>query len=89
MIKTSASKFKSKLGQFMRAVREGKEVLVTDRDQPVAKLVPVRPANPSPAIHVSGPRDPASPSLGRIVVAGIKHRSTDTTSMLREDRDRR
>lgn len=89
MIKTSASKFKANLGKFMRQVRAGKEVLVTDRDQPVAKLVPITPSAPRPSLPVARPRDPAAPPLGEVEVRGLRHRGTDTTAWLREDRERR
>ena len=41
MTRVSVSKLKSSLSEFLSGVREGKEVLVTDRGIPVAKLVPV------------------------------------------------
>lgn len=88
-IKTTASQFKAKLGVFMRAVRAGKEVLVTDRDQPVARLVPIRGVPEPEVLRTSRPADPTAPSLGKVDVRGISPRHTDTTAMLREDRQRR
>lgn len=40
MIETDTSQFKARLGQFMRTVREGKEIIIKDRDEPVARLLP-------------------------------------------------
>jgi len=89
MIKTSASQLKAKMGRYMRAVRSGQEVLVTDRDQPVARLVPVDAAAPTTGLRTSAPRDPAAPALGEIEVRGLRRRGIDTTALLVEDRSRR
>ena len=90
-IRTSSSHLKAKLGQYMRAVRAGKEVVVTDRDQPVARLLPYREGTASPpeAPEVAMPRDPAAPPLGRVEVRAIRYRGRSTTSLLAEDRGRR
>lgn len=42
MKRTSISKLKAKLSQYLDAVRGGEEILVTDRGRPVARLAPVR-----------------------------------------------
>lgn len=90
MVKTTASNFKAKMGKFMRVVRAGKEVLITDRSEPVAKLVPLRAAKEEVAsLSVSQPRDPNAPPLGQIEVRGLAYRGTDTTQLLREDREHR
>jgi prevent-host-death family protein len=89
-IRTSASRLKARMGQYMRAVRAGKEVLVTDRDVPVARLVPVRGAAPEEAggPEVGRPRDPAAPPLGDVEVRAIRYRGRATTTLLSEDRKR-
>jgi prevent-host-death family protein len=90
-IRTSSSQFKAKMGQYMRAVRAGKEIVITDRDQPIARLLPYReragrePERPA----VASPRDPASPPLGQLEVSAIAYRGPSTTSVLAEDRARR
>ncbi len=89
MIKVSASQLKAKMGRYMRAVRDGKQVVVTDRDRPVARLVPFEPAERVAALQASQPRDPAAPPLGEVVVRAISFRGTDTTALLQEDRARR
>lgn len=89
MIKATASQLKAKMGRYMKAVREGKEVVVTDRDTPVARLVPmlgaVEPAGP----RASAPRDPAAPPLGEVTVRGVRRRGTDSVAALLDDRARR
>lgn len=89
MIKTSASRLKAKMGKYMREVRAGREVLVTDRDEPVAKLVPVRPTRRDEGLRVARPRDPDAPPLGKLKVRGVSYRGTDTLGLLRGDRDKR
>jgi prevent-host-death family protein len=89
MIKTSASRLKASMGKYMRQVRAGREVVITDRGQPVAKLAPIAAPPPPAAVHISMPRDPSAPPLGQLVIRGIPARATDTTAWLREDRDRR
>lgn len=89
MIKATASELKAKMGRYMRAVREGKEVLVTDRDRPVARLVPVAAAEQAAGLRYSAPRDPTAPPLGELTVKGIRRRGIDSTALLLEDRARR
>ena len=90
-MRASSSRLKAKLGQYMRAVRSGKEVVVTDRGQPVARLVPYRERAPGPLEEpeVAQPRDPASPPLGQVEVRAIRYRGRSTASLLAEDRGRR
>jgi prevent-host-death family protein len=89
MVKTSATQLKAKLGKYMRAVKSGQEILITDRDQPVARLIAYRPPDaPSKVIRCVS-RDPAAPPLGQIKVDGIRYSGPSTTDLLREDRARR
>lgn len=89
MIKVAASRMKAKMGEYMRAVRDGQEVVITDRERPVARLVPYEAGTPPPGPELASPRDPAAPSLGRLEVRALRFRGTDTTALLRQDRDRR
>ncbi|OFX25886.1 MAG: hypothetical protein A2V77_09695 [Anaeromyxobacter sp. RBG_16_69_14] len=91
ILRTSSSRLKAKLGQYMRAVRSGKEVVVTDRDQPVARLVPYRDQPPvaGEELQIAQPRDPGAPPLGEVAVQAIGFRGRSTTSSLLEDRSRR
>lgn len=41
MVKVSVSALKAKLSEYLRLVRNGEEVLVTERGLPVARLVPL------------------------------------------------
>jgi prevent-host-death family protein len=90
-IRTSSSRLRAKLGQYMRAVRAGKEIVVTDRDEPVARLVPYRERVPGTADEpaLERPRDPAAPPLGEVKVQSIRYRGKLSKSLLAEDRRRR
>jgi prevent-host-death family protein len=45
-----AREFKTRLGTYLRRVREGRKVLVTDRGEPVAELRPFQTEASVPAI---------------------------------------
>jgi prevent-host-death family protein len=40
MVKVGSREFKNRLGRYLRAVRQGKTLIVTDRGKPVAKVSP-------------------------------------------------
>lgn len=87
--RTSASRLKARLGQYLRSVRAGGEVVVTDRDQPVARIVPFRePLERADPLPVTSPRDPGSP-FSELVVRPIRYHGRSTTRLLAEDRKRR
>jgi prevent-host-death family protein len=90
-LRTSSSRLKAKMGQYMRAVRAGKEVVVTDRDRPVARLLPYDERSPGAREEpeVALPKDPAAPPLGEVEVQAIRYRGRSTASLLAEDRNRR
>lgn len=41
MVKASISTLKAKLSEFLRRVKEGEEVVVTERGRPIARLLPL------------------------------------------------
>jgi prevent-host-death family protein len=43
MKKVGSREFKNRQGYYLRQVRKGETVLVTDRGKPVAKLIPIEP----------------------------------------------
>ena len=79
------------MGQYMRAVRAGAEVVVTDRDEPVARLVPFRETEPRSVedLQVAQARDPGAPPFSKLKVRPIRYRGRSTRSLLDEDRKRR
>ena len=44
------AKLKDRLSEHLRAVERGDEVIVTDRDRPIARIVPVLPAGSTPTL---------------------------------------
>jgi prevent-host-death family protein len=79
------------MGTYMKAVRSGDEVVVTDRDQPVARLVPYRETEQAPGedLEVVQAKDPAAPAFSKLVIRPIRYRGPSTTALLEEDRRRR
>jgi prevent-host-death family protein len=89
-VRTSSSRLKAKLGQYLRAVRAGQEIVVTDRDRPVARLLPFDETGATPrGPEIAFPRDPAAPLLGDLQVRSIRYRGPSTTALLTADRKRR
>ncbi len=43
MKSANIAKFKAELSKYLRYVREGEEVIVYDRNQPLAKVIPFKP----------------------------------------------
>lgn len=51
MQKVGSREFKNRMGRYMRAIRKGESLLLTDRGKPVAKISPAdEEANPEPTI---------------------------------------
>jgi prevent-host-death family protein len=73
---------KDQLSKHLRAVEAGAEVEVTDRDRPIARLVPVRPGD---AVRVQPPARPfESVRRRRYRRAGW---SVDSTELLLQERE--
>jgi len=88
--RASSSQLKARMGRYMRAVRAGAEVVVTDRDQPVARLVPYRSRVAEPeGPPVARPRDPSAPPFAAVAVSPIRYRGRPTSALLEADRKRR
>lgn len=88
MLTTTATNLKAKLGFYMKAVRAGKKVIITDRGLPTAQLCPVG-AQKEPPLPVFQGKQPSSPPLGKVAVRGLKGRKINASEMLLEDRQRR
>ena len=41
MTPVRVAKFKAKLSEYLRAVRQGRELTIYDRDHPIARVIPV------------------------------------------------
>lgn len=84
-IKVKSSEFKAKMAAHLREVRKGREVIILDRDTPVAKVIPFQ-AKESSDVKIRPPLKPGS--LKNIKFKGVKAK-IDVVKLLREDRDRR
>ncbi len=84
-----SSELKAKMGSYMQAAQEGEEIVVTDRGRPVARLLPYAETKEEGSIQRSQPRDSRAPPLGSLVIRSIEPRGTDSTALLRADRDAR
>lgn len=54
MIRVKIAQLKDRLSEHLRAVENGAEVIVTDRDRPIARIVPID--RPGRHIRVVSPR---------------------------------
>lgn len=53
MRKVGSREFKNRMGRYLRAVRKGQSLVITDRGQPVAKVSPPdQPANSDDALQI-------------------------------------
>ena len=89
MTRVNTSQFKAKLGQYLQAVRSGQELVVMDRLTPVARVVPMSNPVQPPEPLVCVAKDPAAPAFGKLRIKPIRNRTTNSTVVLRADRDRR
>lgn len=88
MIAVKTSELKARLAHYLRLARAGSTVVVSDRDTPIARLVPLSSEVPQAPLVVR-PRAPSAPVLGTLRVRGVRVSGVDSSSMLREDRSRR
>jgi prevent-host-death family protein len=85
MKKTGIAELKAHLSEYLRAVRGGEEVLVLDRDTPVAKLIPSDGKGRVVVRHpVAG-----SPLPGKLKFPPALELARDPVELLLEDRSRR
>lgn len=88
MIIATASELKMKLGKFMQAIRDGREVIVLDRGKRLARLTPYDGTVES-ALCLVKERDESAPLLGEVVVKKVRTQSpADSMQFLTEDRSR-
>jgi prevent-host-death family protein len=59
MTRVGVARLKAELSEYLRKVKRGKEVVVYDRDTPIARIVPYEPAKQSGRLIVR----PAKPGV--------------------------
>ena len=85
MKKVNISKIKAELSKYLRFVKAGEDVLIMDRDQPVAKIVGIKPES---VLHIQEP----SRDLKSVLMQADKRPFTEKMDILdvllldREDR---
>ena len=84
MKRVKIAELKNQLSRHLRAVEGGAEIEVTDRDRPIARIVPVRPV---PAVTIEPAEVPASSLRGRRWRPARWR--TSSLALLLEDRQRR
>ena len=76
------AEFKAKLSHYLRGVRQGRELTIYDRDQPIARVVPIAQSTPlavrEPAVRYK--------NLGAIPVPEPLEQGGDIVDLLLEDR---
>jgi prevent-host-death family protein len=87
-MRVAASKLKARLGHYLRTIRKGRVLVITDRGEEVALLSPIQRTAAGQAFDAVRPRDPASPPLGKVAVVSVASRGRSSLDYLREDRAR-
>lgn len=73
---------KARLSEHLRLVRQGEQLVVLDRNTPIAHIVPIPDAVP---LKVRKPATGA-PAPGRVRVPGTRWAGGDIVDLLREER---
>ena len=82
--KVKIAEFKSHLSEHLREVRKGTELLILDREHPIARVTPYREGRNELIVH------PPKVRGGLKELKFSLHRpDIDVVKLLREDRDRR
>lgn len=85
MISVNIAVLKAKLSHFVGQVKLGREVVIMDRNTPVARMIPSRPRADAPRILKA---KKSAAALKALRLRPVKRR-TNSTALLREERDRR
>ena len=76
------AELKSRLSEYLRAVRRGETIAVLDRETPIAQIVPVRER---PALHVRKPAR-GTPAPNRVALPKPAKLKVDVVELLLEER---
>jgi prevent-host-death family protein len=82
MKQVGIAELKSRLSEYIRAVRRGETISVLDRETPVAQIVPVREKS---ALRIRKPA-PDAPPPNRVQLPGPAAVKTDIVELLLEER---
>lgn len=84
MTSVNIAKLKAQLSRYLRAVRKGEEIIVTDHQQPIAKIVPLQPESIGGLEVRKATRDPAG--LATLRFPPSRARGADSLTYLLEER---
>jgi len=84
MKKVGIARLKSRLSEYLRAVRRGETIMVLDRQTPVASILPVRQRA---ELRIQEPAA-GSPALNRIALPEPLNLKIDIVELLLEERQR-
>ncbi len=87
MVRVKTAAFKLHLGKYLRAVRGGEEIVVLDRDQPVARVIPWDAGSAAEPLSIEEPAKGA-PRPGAVAISPVRA-SGPVTALLLEERARR
>jgi len=79
------AELKARLSEYLRAVKRGEGVAITDRNEPIARLVPY--AERAGRLVIREPRR-AYKSLGAVPLPPPAHLDVDVVDVLLEERNR-
>ena len=82
MKQVGIAELKSRLSEYLRAVRQGETISVLDRETPVAQIVPVREKR---LLHIRKPA-PGAPPPNRVQLPGPAALKLDVVELLLEER---
>ncbi len=83
MRSVNIAEFKAKMGRYLRLVRAGAEIILMDRNHPVAKISPLPKG--SGKISVRAPSENPK-EIASLSFAPVRGRRTNSLSFLLEDR---
>lgn len=84
MMLVKIAELKSKLSNYLKRVRAGEEIVVTDRETPIARLLPYQQSPQQLRIHKAH-RPPSDLKKMQIVKLGKKSNSLAALQAMRED----
>lgn len=82
MTSIGVAELKAKLSEYLRVVRKGHEVTVMDRDQPIARIIPIQGAG---ALTIREPTS-AYAALAQVPLPPPAALRVDAVAFLLEDR---
>ena len=82
MKRVRIAELKSRLSEYLRAVRRGDTITVLDRETPIAEIVPIREG---PALRLRKPA-PGTPAPNRVPLPKPMTLKVDVVKLLLEER---